>query len=444
MTTSRGASQPVPWLAMVLATALLVAAGSLAACRVGPARTTSFPEPASRSITPDGPAIRVRILRETTAALVGSTSALAFYDAEEPDARWTGEGPVRVTHSPSGFVLSAPSGAGAVIRSERLRITSARGGFTVGEGADQWVLDGSLELGPRSDVSGEAFDLVESIAMERYLPGVLAKELYRDFHPTAYEAQAIAARTYALHERERRLRIGSTFDVEASTMDQAYAGASSHPRAAEAVARTSGLVLTWDGQLLRTYYSSTCGDRPASARDTWPTTTGFEFNLAEPIQARPRACACGVSPRHRWSLTRSTAEVSARLRAWGGQAGHAVKQGREIRSIDVAERNAAGRPMRYRLTDESDTRYVLSAEELRVGLNTPAAGFPEITGATRVSSGDLVATRRGALFEIEGRGFGHGVGMCQFGANGLGKQGLSASMILAKYYPGARLERAYE
>ncbi len=432
----------IPWIAMTIAAALLLSS-ALAACRVAPARSAGvrpLPEPVVRTDRPDGPTIRVRILRETEIVRVDAPGRIGAFAGRSPEIAWAGEGPMTIRRTRGGYLIEPD---GASVPADHLRLVAVRDPFTVGEGEGAWTLDGTLELVARPEISDGVFDLVESIPIERYLPGVLAKELYFGFHPTAYEAQAIAARTYALHERSRRMRTGDHFDVESTTMDQAYAGADSHPRAADAARKTAGRVLTWNGGLLRTYYSSTCGDRPASARDTWPTTRGFEYNLAEPIQATPRRCACEASPRHRWSVTRPAASAARRLARWGELNGHPIRRLEGLSSIDVAGRNAAGRPNRYRVTGADGGIHELTGEQLRLALNTNRAGLPKITMKDRALSGDVDVTVAGGRVVIEGRGFGHGVGMCQFGAEGLARQGFPAEEILRRYYPGAGLERAY-
>lgn len=428
-----------PWIAMLLAGVLLVSS-LLAACRVTPTRTVHpAREPVARPQSM-GPEIRVRMLREVETATLDAASGLTIEPADAPGAAWTGPGPVSVTRSPDGFRLSISS---TPVRAQRVRVIGQDGVVTLGVGADAVTLEGELTLVARSDVDAAAFDVVETLPVERYLPGVLAKELYHHFAPQAYEAQAIASRSYALHERARRRSIGSYFDVESTTMDQAYAGAATHPRAADAVRATRGRVLAWDGGTLRAYYSSTCGDRAASARDTWPISAGYEFNTAEPIQAHARVCACVKSPRHRWTLDRSARAARDRIRAWGAEAGHAVRKMDDLRSIDVSERNVTGRPSRFRVTDAKRQTFDLSAEELRIALNTAAQGHDPIKQETRVLSGDLHCTVVGDELRLRGRGFGHGVGLCQFGADGLARQGLSYRDILARYYPGARIEQSY-
>ena len=440
MTTTPDAHR-VPWIAMTLALAALLAS-ALAACRVAPAEGRAVAAPERPIVSPraEGPDIRVRIEQEIEIARIDAPGLIVAYAGPSADPAWSGDGPVSVRRTRGGFLIEP---GGTLVPTNRLGLISSSGPFTAGEGEGAWTLDGALELVARPEISDGVFDLIESLPMERYLPGVLARELYFGFQPETYRAQAIAARSYALHERERRMSLGSHFDVESTTMDQAYAGADSHPRAAQAAADTAGRILTWRGGVLRTYYSSTCGDRPASARDTWPTTAGFEYNLADPIQASPRACACSISPRHRWTLERPGAAVAKRLARWGAENGHAVRALEGLRSIDVSSRNDAGRPSAYRVLDARGRRYELSAEQLRLALNAAAPGLPAITFKTRALSGDVRAVIDGDTVRLEGRGFGHGVGMCQFGAEGLARQGALHGAILERYYPGATLERAY-
>lgn len=435
-TANHSATARIPWLPMLLAAALL-AASALAACRLAPSsRPRSANEPPAFSAQSD-PDIRVRLLRKIDSVVLDAPGHLQLYaDSAASRPAWSGPGPITIARTPTGYALS-PSRQ--LIPAQTLRIAIHTGLITLGEGTDAVRLEGQLELAARSDASPSAFDVIETIPIERYLPGVLAKELYHDFLPAAYEAQAIASRSYALHERSRRRTLGSHFDAEASTVDQAYAGAGAHPKAEAAVAATRGQTLTYHGHVLRTYYSSTCGDRPASAKDTWPVTTGFAFNADAPIQAQSRTCACTKSPRHRWTINRKAAATADRLRAWGHKAGNPIRTLANLRTIEIDSRNIAGRPNRYRITDSKNNAYTLTAEQLRLAFNTSAPKQPKITGKNRIWSGDLRVTRTASTLTIEGRGFGHGVGLCQFGANGLAKQGLTANQILNRYYPGATI-----
>ena len=115
-----------------------------------------------------------------------------------------------------------------------------------------------------------------------------------------------------------------------------------------------------------------------------------------------------------------------------------------VTAIQVARWNAAGRPASYTITDVRDRVYTLSAESLRVASNfNQNDSFPTIVQKTRVLSGDIDVQLDGSTVNVPGRGFGHGVGLCQYGAQGLSREGFKPSQILQQYYPGAAIERAY-
>jgi stage II sporulation protein D len=286
-------------------------------------------------------------------------------------------------------------------------------------------------------------DVIEVLPVETYLAGVVAAELFKEWPLTAFEVQAVCARTYALHERARAAKLGRDYDLEATTYDQAYNGGVQLPVAVEAVSETRGVVLTWQGRLLRAYYSSTCGGRTASARDIWPTGAGYEFNLDAPIQAHHREVACQASPRFQWDAPRDRAELSKRIREWGKANGAPTAKMSLLVSATVAERNADQRPVRYTLLDDKRTEYAIGAEELRQACNTAVAGLPELTRETKVWASDMEFEQQGTKIVIHGRGFGHGVGMCQYCTRALADRGRHWREIVLGFYPGAALERAY-
>jgi len=295
------------WLTAGLVITAMVA---LSACSsLLPTRPASTPEP-QRSAVPVNPAtvgheseplIRVRIVRgESTVTIAGPETvhllgpsrpriraAAASSDDDFGASSQTVPTPITVTLGQEAWRITDGRGnsrrmprATGGPAADALRITSLSGEMLT---LDSKRLPGALWLHGRSG-SGDAagtIDVVEHLPIEVYLPGVIAKELYPNWGLETFKAQAIAARSYAMQERQRRLSIGSFFDLESTTQDQVYGGSTTNPTALRAVDLTYGQVLTWNGHLLRAYYSSTTGGRAASARDTWPTGPGYEFNLAE-------------------------------------------------------------------------------------------------------------------------------------------------------------------
>lgn len=287
------------------------------------------------------------------------------------------------------------------------------------------------------------FDVIEVVGIESYLVGVVPSEMFPDWGPTAFKVQAVTARTYALHERARSINLNQSYDLESTTADQAYSGGNQLSDAVRAVKETRGVVLTTRGELLRAYYSSTCGGRNAAAADVWPTTRGFEFNLAAPIQAHVRDHACQSSKWYRWEVTRDRLQLSTQIRAWAQRQGHPARDLTLLEAIEPTKFSTGGRPGTYRLRDERGRGYELTAEELRIACNTSAPAVPAVTNATRVRSGDVEFEFNGARVTIRGRGFGHGVGMCQYCAKGFADKGEDWETIVRRFYPGAKLERAY-
>jgi stage II sporulation protein D len=342
-------------------------------------------------------------------------------------------------------------GQSVVVRdSSGRRIEGADGVQLVGVGSALLTVDGVDAPGTVwfHAAEGGGIDAVEHVAMEAYLPGVLEKELPGGWNDAAYEAQAIAARSFALHERQRKIRMGSHFDVESTTVSQVYGGAVVESWSHNAVRRTSGLVLKHDGELVRAYFSSTSGGRSASAMDIWGVGGDgrLAFNASPALQAsdvaerlRPdgRGWDSG-SPRYRWSAERMIGPLSDRIRAYGSERGFSIGRMGRLVSINVSEQNAAGRPVEFEVVDDAGKTWRMPAEHMRW-----AMGAGEDVGGGSVWSSDFEARVEGNRVLITGRGWGHGVGLCQWSAKGMGEAGWDADRILSVFYPGTEKTRAW-
>jgi len=403
------------------------------------------------------PDIRVRIVRGAAEKeisgparlLVRSASAGSTVDAKivpSPVTVTSGAKGVRVVDGKGG-VTEWGFGAEVEIMPAGSPEASAADGALAGA-SESMKLDGKrfvgfLTIRPAWGEAPERFDVVATMGVESYLPGVLTHELFKDWPRQTYEAQAVASRTYALHERERARRQGRAVDVESTTDDQVFGGVAGSPVADEAARATRGTVLTEDGRLLRAYFSSQCGGRPASAAEVWPTSVGYEFNKAGPLQAKERPSACARSTLHRWETTRNDDDVNRRLRAWGRQFKHEVAGITKLRGVEVESRNEADRPSRYRLTDADGRKYSMTAEEFRMACNTAGANLEPITRTNRVHSGDVEVEVWADQVHFRGRGWGHGVGMCQWCAKGMADAGRDWRGMLETFYPGAEVKKVY-
>lgn len=288
-------------------------------------------------------------------------------------------------------------------------------------------------------------DVIEEVGLEDYLPGVVAGEMYAHWPPAAHAAQAVAARSYALNQVVRARAVGRAWDLEGSTLDQAYVGASASPAARRGVIGTRGIVLAFEGQVLRAYYSASSGGRTAAAGTLW----GGAMNAAAPLQAEQVDEYAVGTPVYRWTVTRTRDDLAARLRGWGEREGHAVRLLDELRTIEVASRSRVNKPLRYAVVDAGGAQFILSAEQMRVACNYAGAGsavgrtLGVLSEDQRVRSGDLEFEFGAEQVRIDGRGLGHGVGLSQWSAKVMGERGIGWRAILAKFYPGAQVVRAY-
>lgn len=401
------------------------------------------------------PEIRVRIARAADQVVLGGEPGGAIWvvvpDSRRPAVRADSGARLGVTITRDGVRWRFAAAADGRIRSVtandvEILAASADGDLASAISMNGAAYAGRLRLAPRTDVSETAFDVIEYVALEAYLPGVVAGEVLAGWDVDAYRVQAVCARTYAIHERLRSMAAGSDFDLESTTTDQVYTGQGAPRWARDAVLATRGVIVTFGGAPLRTYYSSTCGGRSAGADEVFPTGRGHEYNRAAPLKAHDRPHACQESPLYRWKRERDRGELERRIRAFGASRGLLVRRLGTLHSIEASERNDLGRPTEYHLIEPGGKWFALAADDLRVACNFSGDGSgapPAITQQTRVNSGDLAFTVRGDKVIIEGRGFGHGVGMCQYCAQGFAKKGQTWPAMLRVFYAGAEVVKGY-
>ena len=268
---------------------------------------------------------------------------------------------------------------------------------------------GALEL--LADDNGSLL-VINRVPVETYLAGVISAEMGIHFPDEALKAQAVACRSYAI--RRIRTRKRRAFDVGATQATQVYRGIlAGHDRARRLVAATHAEVLIHDDEILDSVYSSTCGGH------TRPADEAFGNAAPAPLMGGP--CGhCDDAPLFRWS---ATLEVEAVRRM--------LKVPRGPMSLESQRYYPSHRLRTLTLITVVGTREV-TARQLRRLLGK-AAKSPWIASVT------LEKDR----FLINGRGFGHGVGLCQYGARGLARRRKSAGDILDWYFSGAERARAW-
>lgn len=305
---------------------------------------------------------------------------------------------------------------------------------------DQVRLPGSLELVPRPTRDPQTVDLVARVGIERYLPGVLDGELYGSWPLACFQAQAVAARSYAVAEASfwgpRR-----HYDMVAGPASQAWSGLGNSERAREAVESTNGVVLLYEDRVVPAFYSACCGGRSASA---YQAITDRASHRIAPLAAREddEYGCCEEASVREWAVAFDLVELAPKLRAWGkahdepGLASLGILQ-----SCRIVESNPAGRSLQFELVDIKGHRVRIDADSLRSVLGKVPRSADGRTGRLRSSS--LRTVVRGGRLEVTGWGYGHGVGLCQYGAKGMADTGADWERILQRYYPGARPTRAW-
>jgi stage II sporulation protein D len=292
----------------------------------------------------------------------------------------------------------------------------------------------------RSD--GDRLQAINLIDVESYLPSVVGSEMPPSWPQAALRAQAVAARTYALRQRQP----DAPFDLKATVASQVYKGVESEtPSTREAVRSTRSQVLVHDSSLINAVFHSSSGGITENSGEIWRQQLPYLVSVPDFDEA---------SPVHAWQLRIPAEKLTAAFREIGG----AVR-------IDVLATSSSGRIRQARVTGPAGS-LVLSGTELRqrLGLRSTLARFefqlprpsfpfppplPSLPGAfTPVGMESLAAGLQQApwlapkpsaapVLVVNGRGFGHGVGMSQWGAYGLALRGEDYREILQHYYRGA-------
>lgn len=281
--------------------------------------------------------------------------------------------------------------------------------------------------------------VVNRLLVEDYLRGVVPIELgtRQPGDRAALEAQAIAARSYAY------IRVPSDAAVEprsgwhmvATVQNQVYAGLDVEaPIVNEAIDRTAGLVIRYNGLLVDAPYSSSCGGRTAAPKESWRDVREEPYlpsvDDTDPRTGRPY---CDIAPRNHWTEEFDEAQLSEAVRRALVAAGARDPRPGVMTAMRVEGRTTSGRATALVLrTDRGDVT-VRNNEIRNVLRNSRGAILP-----STYFSIERESRVRGHLsgVTLRGHGNGHGVGMCQWGAIGRSRAGLDARTILRHYYPG--------
>ena len=269
------------------------------------------------------------------------------------------------------------------------------------------------------DANGQ-LQLVVSLPMEQYLAGVLAGEMPMSYPPEALKTQAVAARTYALYNL--KARAGGEYDVSSDTGDQVWNPAlAGDARARLAVQSTRGQIVVEGHRLFAARFCADCGGETASGR----------LIFGDAVAALSGGTPCDYH--ENWSLTLSKEEISRRL----ARAGMSNARLNRLELLD-GNRNLLGsniaRAYFVRLHYDNGVERVVPANDFRL-----AMGAREL----RSTMARADVSPDGRNYAFYGKGYGHGVGMCQKGARHEAAKGRAYREILTKYYKGAEVVKVW-
>lgn len=263
---------------------------------------------------------------------------------------------------------------------------------------------------------------VEKMKLETYLQGVVAGEMDTSWPSEALAAQAILARTFTM----KKIQMGGVkqHKTDASTDEeefQAYAAEKINDRVKKAVASTRGMVVTYKGQYINGWFSADAGGRTAAS-----AVEGLDYRKEKaPYIKSVIDPGYKISPPENkaWKAEFSLSEVRQKLQNWTGS------DPGPITDVRILKKGPSGRATKIKVGNST-----ISGPSLRLALGAQVMRSTMFT-RLEVQGGRLIA---------EGKGFGHGVGMSQWGAKALAEQGKSPSEIVQYFFKGTRIQKAWK
>ena len=271
------------------------------------------------------------------------------------------------------------------------------------QGGYVWIGDRWYRGAVQVISSGKKLVVINHVDLEQYLYSVLGAEMSATFPIEALKAQAVAARTYALYRSRSATK--KLFDVDSSQISQVYRGLSSEADSTQiAVNATLGQILTYQGKPILAAFHSASGGHTENVEDIWSNHLPYLRGVPD--------YDLGTPGYDEWTQAFTTAQLSQGLN---------IKQ---IKTISPDRTTQFGSVVSLKIS--GDTVKTLTGTQVRTALKLRSLRFT------------ITPTPEGFLFT--GRGYGHGLGMSQWGAYNLAQQGMTYPNILAHYYSGVAIE----
>ncbi|MDA8169738.1 MAG: SpoIID/LytB domain-containing protein [Nitrospiraceae bacterium] len=252
--------------------------------------------------------------------------------------------------------------------------------------------------------------LIDQVGLEDYVKSVVKSEAGKDWDIEALKAQAVASRTYALF---RKLQNGQAkYDVVSSVLSQVFQGDVVDDKVAKAVEDTEGQILTYNGKPIEALYHSTSEGQTEDPVEVF----GWSVPYLKPVKVKS-----DLSPYSIWARKFSVGEIEDALKS-GGISINGIKD------IRVRSHTVTGRVRELEITDENGSKTIVKATDLR-----------KFMGWKRLPSTQFKLDFSDGIVSLEGSGYGHGVGLCQWSALEMAREGKNYKEILSYFYPGTQL-----
>lgn len=279
---------------------------------------------------------------------------------------------------------------------------------------DRWYRGRTLVVPSKSGLTA-----VNYVDLEQYLYSVLGGEMNGNWPPEALKAQAVAARSYALYHRQKSLN--GVYDVVDTTASQVYRGIRDESAGTQAaVNATAEQVLISGGQIIEAAFHSSAGGCTENSEDVWSNPVPYLRSIQEGFNE--------VSPVAQWGEEFSRSALSKRIPGVGN-----------IVSFQVVDKTRCGRIKSMQVVGDKG-RKTVSGEALQTALNLRSTLFSIVPQPVLEASKEKAQTSP-STFQVVGRGFGHGLGLSQWGAYNLAQVGNNYQQILLHYYQNTTLAK---
>lgn len=249
--------------------------------------------------------------------------------------------------------------------------------------------------------------LINELSFEDYIKNVVSAEVGTNWDMEALKVQAVISRTYAMYQKNQNNR-NREYDITSSVLHQVYKGSSFDTRISYAVMATEGEVLTYNGNLIEAFYHSTSGGKTEEPAEVF----GKSYPYLKPVESN-----CELSPYSIWERRIPVEEIEKALNV------------KAIRNIQIKS---------YTSTQRVKTVDVFHSEGV---LNVETKDLRKMLGWSRLPSTNFVLSRDNGNYVFDGKGYGHGVGLCQWSALEMAREGMTYTQILDYFYPGTKLEK---